>query len=140
MHSTPKRKRQDDRRSRWEQYGDGHPYTSLPKVEDSGMTEMFIQSGLASQGGMGLSPLTWSEIKAFNDCADLGAVPRELVTLMEMSRAYCRANSKGGQEDGDNPASSDPPYVDRTANAGTAIIRNRERSKQNAKEAKEQPL
>lgn len=99
-----------------------------------------MQSGLASQGGMGLSPLTWSEIKAFDDCAALGATPWELTTLMEMSRAYCRANSKGGQEDGDNPASSDPPYVDLSANAGEAIIRNRDRSKQNAKEAKEQPL
>lgn len=103
------------------------------------MTDMFIQSGLATQGYMGLSPLSWSEIKAFNDCAALEATPWELTTLIEMSRAYCKAHSKGAQEDGDNPASPDPPYADLTANAGDAIIRSRDRSKQNAKEAKEQP-
>lgn len=45
---------------------------------------------------------------------------------MEMSRAYCSWNSKGGQQ---ADIADDVPYIDRTKNTASYLIKQREISK-----------
>jgi len=97
------------------------------------MTQLFIDSGLYSSGGMGVSPLTWSELSAFSSCGALNLNAWGFSRLMDMSRAYCSWNSKGSQQ---SDMADDVPYVDKTRSASDYLIRQREAS---IKE-QEQPL
>lgn len=109
-----------------EQYGDGHPYTALPSVNGFDyLVVLFDESGKVSQGGMSLSPITWSELSAFNQCCALGLNGWELSRLMDMSRAYCSWNSKGSQQ-GD--MADDVPYIDKNRSSSDYLIRQREAS------------
>lgn len=124
LHSCPKRSSDKDNRSRAEQYGDEHPYTCLPSVEGvEYLTSLFIDSGMASQSGMGLSAITWLELSAFNECGGLKLTSWELSQLMAMSRSYCKWNGKGSQQ---KEMADDIPYIDKTKNASGYLMRQRE--------------
>lgn len=44
--------------------------------------------GFYSNGGMGIVPITFQEIKAYSDLMGIQFTPKEVVTLREMSNAY----------------------------------------------------
>lgn len=99
------------------------------------MTGLFLDSGIGSRAGMGgILPLTWSELKAFDDCGKLSLSSWEFSQIMEMSRSYCNWNAKGSQQ---KDIADDVPYIDRTRKATDYIIRQREQSAKNAKDAKD---
>lgn len=131
----PERKRKDDKRSRFEQYGDDHPYTALPDIGDyEYMAGLFTDTGMGSQSGMGgLTPLSWSELHAFDSCGRLNLGAWELSRLMEMSRSYCSWQAKGSRQ-GD--IADDVPYIDNSRNASGYLMRQRDASSKNADDAK----
>jgi hypothetical protein len=109
-----------------EQYGDDHPYTALPNIDGGEyMTGLFIDTGMASQTGMGMTAITWQELSAFNQCGGLDLNAWEFSRLMDMSRSYCSWNSKGGQQ-GD--MADDVPYIDRSRSSSSYLIKQREKS------------
>lgn len=61
----------------------------------------------AMSGGMGgQTPLTFSEIYAYNESTHADLSPDEVLLLAEMSEEYCRyINDR-------NPATQSPPYED----------------------------
>ena len=75
---------------------------------------------------MGLSPISWQELKAFDDCNGLELNGWEFTRLMEMSRAYCSWYAKGGEQ---SDIADDVPHIDKTKNAGSYLIKQREISK-----------
>lgn len=130
MHSVPERTRKDDKRSRYEQYGPGHPYTALPELDEHEyMAALFMDTGMGSRAGMGgLTPLQWVELQAFDQCGRLELTGWELSQLMEMSRAYCQWQAKGGQQ-GD--IADDVPYIDTERSATDYLLRQRDASASN---------
>ena len=50
-----------------------------------------FSAGTATQTGMGLVPLSWTEIKAWVDCYDLADTvsPWELILIRKLSEEYC---------------------------------------------------
>lgn len=72
---------------------------------------------------MGLSPITWSELLAFDQCSGLGLNSWELTQLMSMSREYCSWNSKGSQQ---TDIANDVPWIDRSLSVSGYLIRQRE--------------
>ena len=80
---------------------------------------------MASQGGMGLSAITWQELAAFNECGGLELNGWEFSRLMDMSRKYCSWNSKGSQQ---SDMADDVPYIDRSLSASGHLVRQREES------------
>lgn len=71
------------------------PDIELPEIPEafSNLRELFFISGQALQTGMGLAPLTWSEIKAFIDVNELELTLWERGMLKKMSDAYCNEYS-----------------------------------------------
>jgi hypothetical protein len=98
------------------------------------MTDLFIDTGMASQGGMGISAITWQELMAFNQCGGLELNAWELSRLMDMSRSYCSWNSKGSQQ-GD--MADDVPYIDKTLSPSNHLRSQREES---VKKQEDSPL
>lgn len=49
----------------------------------------FFSSGQCMQYGMGIAPLTWQEIKAYNEANDLEMCNWEMALIKKMSEAYC---------------------------------------------------
>lgn len=107
----------------------------MPELGDHEyIAALFIDTGIGMRGGMGgLTPLSWSELKAFDDCGKLALSSWELSQLMEMSRSYCTWNAKGSQQ---KDIADDVPYIDRTRKATDYIIRQRDNSAKNAEDAK----
>jgi hypothetical protein len=137
MHSTPERNRKDDKRTRFEQYGEGHPYTCLPDVDGfEYLTSALIEVGICDQSGMGLGPLTWSELDSFAKRTGDVYTDWEIGLLRQMSSEYAKWHSKGGKQ-GD--IAEDVPYVERNeetlARMQERLIESREKSAELAKEA-----
>jgi hypothetical protein len=130
MHSVPERKRKDDRRTRYEQYGPDHPYTAMPELDEHEyLAGLFIDTGMAAPAGMGGQvALSWAELQAFDHCGRLQLTGWELSRLMDMSRAYCQWLAKGGKQ-GD--IADDVPYIDRTRSATGYLLRQRDASAAN---------
>ena len=85
---------------------------------------------MGSRAGMGgLSPLTWSELQAFNICGQLELSAWELSQLMEMSRSYCHWQAVGGQQ---ADIADDVPYINKELNAADYLLRQRDASAKNA--------
>jgi hypothetical protein len=63
----------------------------LPEIPGpwSHLLAIFSLSGQALQSGMGLTPLSWLEIKAFIDVNELDITLWERELLKRMSEAYC---------------------------------------------------
>ena len=55
----------------------------------------FNHSGMVQAGGMGQVPLSWQELKAFNECSGLELSEFELTAIRRMSSAYCLWMQKG---------------------------------------------
>lgn len=89
------------------------------------MVGLFLDTGRVSNTGMGIAPLSWSEIAAFNHCNGLSLSNWEMGRLMDMSREFCKWNSIGGQQ---SDMADDVPYVDRSISAGNYLIKQREQS------------
>lgn len=99
----------DEREMRINLLSDRNPAKKLPDVEYcDDILEAFIMSGKVMSTGMGASPLTWQEITAMNDGANLGLGSWELTQIRRMSEVYCGANSAGSK----NPNERAPIITD----------------------------
>lgn len=91
---------------------------------------------MVGQGMAGITPLSWSEIDAYNRCNGLSLSPWESSTLMQMSRSYCRWNRIGGDQT-DIP--DEVPYIDESEEAqqvaAESLMRSRDASRRLADEA-----
>lgn len=130
MHSIPERKNKEDRRTRWEQYGEGHPYTHLPDIEGwEWLASAFCEVGMASAGPSGHIPLTWQELKAWHQITGRVYSSWELGVIRQMSENYVKWQHLGGQQ---KDLATEVPYIVKTpealAKAGEAIMRNRDKS------------
>ena len=111
MHSVPNRSRKEDRRNRFEQYGEGHPYTCTPDISGLEYLASAVQElGLVGQGGMSISPTSWQEIESYDHMTGPWLSSWDAQTLMEMSRAYVNWRNKGSEQ-GD--IADDVPYIER---------------------------
>jgi hypothetical protein len=68
----------------------------LPEIPGpwSHLLAIFSLSGQALQSGMGLTPLSWLEIKAFIDVNEIDITLWERELLKRMSEAYCAEYSR----------------------------------------------
>lgn len=140
MHSTPSRKNKDDRRTRAEQYGEGHPYTCLPDVDGFDyLTGAFIEAGICDQGGMGLTALPWAELDCYARRTGSVYTDWDLQLIRSMSQEYVKWHARGGRQE---EIADDVPYIDDSAEARDQMQRqlmeSRERSAELAKEAESQ--
>lgn len=87
-----------------------------------------MEAGLFSQGGMGISPITWSELDAFNRCGGLELSSWELSRLMDMSRSYCSWNSKGSSQ---KDIADDVPHIDKSRSVANYLLNQSEISQKN---------
>jgi hypothetical protein len=80
---------------------------------------------MGSQGGIGLSPITWLELSSFDKCNGLELNGWEFTQLMKMSRAYCSWISRGSAQ---TDIADDIPWIDRTLSPSNYLIKQREES------------
>lgn len=126
LSSCPKRTRASDKRSRSEQYSDDHPYGTLPPVDGAEyLTALFMDTGRFSQAGMGITPITWIELSAFNQCCALELNGWELSRLMDMSRSFCSWRNIGGEQ---SDIADNIPYINRSLSPTNHLIRQREKA------------
>lgn len=92
MHSSYQQTKDGPTISRVDYYGDAAWYPDQPCEF---LVSVFVSSGMAQSGGMGLAPLTWAEIDALNRSMRYGLIPRECQTLRQMSQSYCSWVKKG---------------------------------------------
>ncbi len=60
----------------------------MPQCQAEFLVLLFYEVGLCGQGDEGIVPLSWQEIKAFNEVTDSRMTPWEVKTLHDMSLAY----------------------------------------------------
>lgn len=71
---------------------------SLPKA-DSNIIFCFHQSGMNTAiHGMGISPLSWTDVKSFSECSGCDLHELEVGLLQLMSRCYCSWLMKGKEK------------------------------------------
>jgi len=138
MHSTPERQIKDDKRSRFEQYGEGHPYTCLPDVEGfEYLTAALIEAGLVGQGGMGLAPISWAELDAFARRTGNVYTDWDIGIIRQMSGEYTKWHATGSKQ-GD--IAEEVPYIEKNEETlermQEQLIESRTKSAELAKEAK----
>lgn len=64
----------------------------LPDVQSTALGYLlgfFFASGQVIQNGMGIAPLTWQEIKAYNEVNELQMCTWEMGLIKRMSEVYC---------------------------------------------------
>lgn len=84
---------------------DYDPSKSLPEIEQF-ISKCFSLIGYYLSGGMGATPLTWSEIESFTNKSGYQLNGWECEQLLSMSRSYC-----GFLEKAKKPSCL-PPYRD----------------------------
>lgn len=84
-------------KSRAKMYGSSNPILKMPDC-DTVVKNAFLSCGCALNGGMGLIPLTWSELDAYvrRSKVDLSAWESDHVIMM--SREYCAFIQKAKSE------------------------------------------
>lgn len=100
MHSSYTQGRDGPSISRVDYYGDAAWYPDQPCEF---LVSVFVSSGMAQSGGMGLAPLTWVEIDALNNAMRYELRPRECQVLRQMSQAYCSWVKKGESQNCEPP-------------------------------------
>lgn len=94
LHSAPKRHKNDDSpKSRLSLLDDDHPARRLPEANEF-ITKCFGMSGMFVSNGMGITPISWMELKAFNDLSGYELTGWESEQIIEMSRTFCYMNNK----------------------------------------------
>lgn len=93
----------------------------LPEIPEafSHLRELFFVMGQAMQTGMGLSPVTWVELKAFIEVNELELTLWERSILKKMSEAYCNEYSHASSPNRPAPYKErkEPDQVDAVAKA-----------------------
>jgi hypothetical protein len=111
MHSVPKRTRKEDRRNRYEQYGEGHPYCHLPDIDEfQWVANAWQEAGMVGHGMSGAVPLSWAEIESYHSVIGKPYSSWALCVLREMSEAYCKWQHKGSEQ---KDIADDVPYIKR---------------------------
>lgn len=81
---------------------------------------------------MGITPIQWLEIDAYNRCNDNWLSQWDCAVIRQMSQAYCKWHAKGGRQ-GD--LADDVPYIERNEETLTVmrerLIKMRESSDNN---------
>lgn len=72
---------------------DGHPAKQIPD-SDLYLTLCFGLLGYCSSSGMGASPISWVELKAFSDQSGYRLNGWESEQIIQMSREYCSMSIK----------------------------------------------
>lgn len=85
----PKKKDEQDRRSRLERLRARGSEPDLPSVELAYLVEYLYEVGPALQGGFGPAALTHGELRAWQDNVGLELQPWECRALIHLSKAYC---------------------------------------------------
>lgn len=137
MHSVPKRARKDDTRNRFEQYGEGHPYTCTPEIRGLEYLATAVQEmGLVAQGGMSISHVSWQEIESYNRQTTNWLSSWDTLMLMEMSRSYVNWRNRGSEQ---KDIADDVPYIEQNeetlAAMQTHLMDSRDRSAELASQA-----
>jgi len=111
MHSVPNRSRKEDKRNRFEQYGENHPYTCTPKTNEfEYLVSAFQELGMVGRGGMSISPVSWQEIESYIRLTGSWLSSWDAQMLMEMSRAYVNWRNTGSEQ---ADIAEDVPYIER---------------------------
>jgi len=119
LHSAPKQHKNDeDPKSRIETLEEDNPVRELPDADDY-LTARFHSTGMFLSGGMGMAPLTWSEISAYIDKSGYELTGWDAEQIFNMSQSYCAMAHKARKLD--CPA----PY-NLAATDQTALEKNRE--------------
>lgn len=92
MHSSYQQYKDGPTINRVEYYADAAWYPDQPCEF---LVSVFVSSGMALSGGMGLAPLTWTELDALNRSMRYELRPWECQVLRQMSQAYCSWIKKG---------------------------------------------
>jgi hypothetical protein len=74
------------------------------------LVALLHSAGTAMATGMGLTGLTWQELKAWVECTDQVASPRDLQMIHTLSRAYANESHLATQK------GAKPPYVPELSN------------------------
>lgn len=118
MHSVPKQNSKDGNElSRHEMLSEDDPAKALPEI-DVFMANIFESIGLFLNGGMGMIPITWSEMDSFLKCSKYELTGWEAEHIIKMSRAYCSMVNQGKE------IGCPSPY-NLAANDKSALERNR---------------
>lgn len=92
----------------------------LPDLGDASyLMNLLSEAGMISQTGMGIAPLTWTEIRSWLECTQLELSTWELITLREMSCAYAGEYSSASDK------SAPPPYTAHVEEIDRAGITNK---------------
>ena len=88
LNATP----EGSKKSRREEYtegGEGSPFLLLPNVEEAEyLVRYWHEAGTVSQGGMGIAPLSWQEIRAWRLENELSLATYEINLIRQMSVEY----------------------------------------------------
>lgn len=76
----------------------------MPELDESEyLLPMLFEAGLVSQSGMGIAPLSWQEIQAWQNCTGVVLHTWEVCTLKQMSEAYAGEFSSASKPDAAAP-------------------------------------
>jgi len=84
LHATPKK----SDKSRMEMYDEDDFRRRMPEVEAAYLLRPFFDSGMCSSNGMGVSAISWSELRNYCELTGTELSPWEAEQVMMMSRAY----------------------------------------------------
>lgn len=94
LHAAPKRNKKDENpKSRLELLSEDDPARELPDI-NLYLSMCFELLGICSNTGMGLTALTWFDVKSFCDQSSYPLTGWESEQIVLMSRAYCRMSHK----------------------------------------------
>lgn len=89
LHATPEGAKKSRRETLLEG-GEGSPLLTMPELNESAyIIDLWHEAGTVASGGMGLSPLSWTEIKNWIDAVELDLSTWELLTIKFLSSEYC---------------------------------------------------
>jgi hypothetical protein len=131
---VPDRQRKENRQTRFDQYGEGHPYTCLPDISGfEYLTQWLSEAGVAPGG----SALTWAEIESYDRSTGGACTLWDRQAISRMSREYASWLAKGGRQ---SDIADNVPYIERNESTLKAmqdrLSESRDKSAELAKKAK----
>jgi hypothetical protein len=98
LHSAPQINKSDKaHKSRISKLEDDHPAKQLPE-SDLYLTLCFGLLGYCLSNGMGTSPISWVELKAFSDQSGYHLNGWQSEQIIQMSRDYCSMSVKASEQ------------------------------------------
>lgn len=115
LNATPEGAKQS-RREELSKGGEGSPFLQLPDLEEASyIIAYWHDAGTVNVGGMGVAPLSWSEIRAWRLENELQLDNFEINSIRRLSIEYCGEYNAASEKGREAPYTISEESFDRSA-------------------------